>query len=253
MSDDQSRPPAPSQHPRYPGTHDPQATPPTASSPGAAPAHAVSPRGSLVLSPLGALTPLTIALAVVATLLLLPRPWLAFDAERRWLQMDEDGLSAFDSITPYEIYAFVPYLALVGGYIVTCLFLWRARVAVDQLSPRSPQARRKGWIWAGWLVPVVSLWFPFQVVRDALRVRSHHPSAGSTVGWWWGAFLVFLISWQVEGRAVPWDDIDPSTISLLPPLSIVTTVAGVAACVLWVRVVRAIAADQAELLAAARA
>lgn len=241
-------------YPRYPSQDDVPTGPRSAlpeGAPGSAPPPA-TPAPDRLVQPLGLLTRLTALGAISYTALMLPRPWLAMDAEDRWLDAAATGRSAYDMWTPYELVDLVGFAVMLGTFVVTCLWLWRVRTNVEALSPRSPQARKRGWIWAGWFVPVVGLWFPYQVVRDALRVRSHHPAAGSRVGWWWGAFLVVWTVSLIESNMVPWDEIDTSLVTALPYLASASTVLFVVACSLWIRVVRAIAADQHELLTGAR-
>lgn len=198
--------------------------------------------------PLGVLTRLTVAFAVLYTLLQLPRYWLARDAEERWLDARVANRSPEEFFTPYELVDLVGTLVLLGAFVVTCLWLWRARVNVEVLSPHSPQARSRAWVWGGWLVPVVNLWFPYQVVRDVLRVRASS-RGGSRVGWWWGVLLTTQLAVGVEMAFVPVDVVDPDLVSAVPVLAVVTSALTVATCGLWIRVVRAVAADQAELLA----
>jgi hypothetical protein len=243
----------PTPYPRFPSADDVpegwgRAPEPVPGATSATPVPAAASGAPGTPEPLGVLTTLTAGFAVLYTLLQLPRYWLARDAADRWTTGAVDGRSPAEFFTPYEVVDMVGLLVLVGGFVVTCLWLWRARVNVDVLSPTSPQARSRGWVWGGWLVPVVNLWFPFQVVRDVLRVRSHHPSSGSRVGWWWGAFIVANVASGVESLLVP-TDLESTGVGDLPAFAAVSTVAWVVAGVLWIRVVRAVAADQGELLA----
>lgn len=242
----------PTPYPRFPSEDDvPQGwgrAPEPASGAPAAPVPAAASGSRGTPEPLGVLTGLTLAAVALYTLLQLPRFWLARDAVDRWLDARAADRSPEEFLTPYEVVDLVGLLVLLGGFVVTCLWLWRARVNVEVLSPTSPHARSRGWVWGGWLVPVVSLWFPFQVVRDVLRVRSHHPSFASRVGWWWGAFIVASVATGVESALVP-TDLDSTGVGELPAFAALSSVAWVVAGVLWIRVVRAVAADQAELLA----
>src|SRR5688572_18369651 len=56
-------------------------------------------------------------------------------------------------------------LLLVASYVATCLWLWRARQNSELLGPGHHHARSRGWVWGGWVCPIVNLWFPFQVVK----------------------------------------------------------------------------------------
>lgn len=241
-------------YPRYPSQDDvPEgvAQSGATAAPGQAAPHPAAPTG--YAQPLGLLTALTVGVAALYAALLLPRFWLAQDAVERWERQEADGGLAWDLWTPYELVDAASFPVLLGAYVITCLWLWRVRSNLEVLSPTSPHARRRGWVWGGWLVPIVSLWFPYQVVRDALRVRSHRPSSGARVGWWWGAFLLGCLATGVESVFVPVDEIDTASIQHLPAFAAATTVLFVVACALWIRVVRAIAADQAELLAGTEA
>jgi hypothetical protein len=241
-------------YPRFPSEDDVpegwgRAPEPVSGTPAGPPVPAAASGSGGIPEPLGVLTTLTTGFAVLYAALMVPRYWLARDAEDRWLTAAAADRSAAEFFTPYEVVDMVALLVLLGGFVATCLWLWRARVNVEVLSPTSPHARSRGWVWGGWLVPVVSLWFPFQVVRDVLRVRSHHPASGSRVGWWWGMFLTALIVSGIESQLVPLDVIDPDVVSAVPVLAVGTSLLTVVAGVLWVLVVRAVAADQKELLA----
>ncbi|WP_370186160.1 DUF4328 domain-containing protein [Aeromicrobium sp.] len=242
----------PTPYPRFPSEDDvPEGWGRAPEPPSGAPASPVPAAASASLGtpePLGVLTALTTGFAALYAALMLPRYWLARDAEDQWTSGAAAGRSPEEFFTPYEVVDLVGYLVLLGAFVVTCLWLWRARRNVELLSPTSPHARSRGWVWGGWLVPVVSLWFPFQVVRDVLRVRSHHPSSGSRVGWWWGAFIVANVATGVESLLVP-TDLESTGVGDLPAFAAVSTVAWVVASVVWIRVVRAVAADQEELLA----
>lgn len=184
------------------------------------------------------------AVAVVVTQV--PGPLLAHDAQRRWREVDAAGGSPSDVTTLYERAETLGLVVLVVAWFLTCLWLSHARAVVEVRSPDSPHARSRVWVWCGWFVPVVMLWFPYQVVRDVLRVRSHPAAKDDVVSWWWSC-LVFLVALRVETSLIPVDDLH-SSLSMLVPASAITTVLAVVACVRWLGVVRAIAADQRTLL-----
>ncbi len=73
-------------------------------------------------------------------------------------------------------------------------------------SPRTSTTRAAAlWIWLGWWVPVVALWFPYQVVRDIQpRPRDHAAGvARLVVGRWLGFQLVAAGHRRSTGRAPP--------------------------------------------------
>jgi hypothetical protein len=75
------------------------------------------------------------------------------------------------------------FLAVWGNHITTT-----AR-AIGLRTTHSP-----GWAVAGWLVPILNLWFPYQIVRDALP---EDDEARTLLGAWWALH----ISSQIFGPA----------------------------------------------------
>ena len=201
------------------------------------------------VGPVRTLATVAIVAASSYLALVLLQAVLVWDAQARWLDAAEDGRSAMGVTTTYGLMglAFVP--VGIFAYVATCLFLWRARTNVDRLSPGSRHARRRGWVWAGWIVPVVSFWFPYQVVRDVVRRRRDAPTL--TLGWWWGLWLASLLALRVEATFVPYDRINPNAAGTVGQANVVTTLLTLAAFVLWVRLVRDITRDQEGLLRSA--
>jgi hypothetical protein len=145
----------------------------------------------------------------------------------------------------YDLVAIPFLLALIAAYVVTCLWLWRARKFAEAVAPEQPHARKAGWIWAGWVVPIVSFWFPFQIVRDIRRATV--PAAGSSsqiVGFWWAAFLTYHILTYIISRVTLTQSLQESLGDILGPLESLNALAAVAAFSLWVLVVREIVQAQ---------
>ncbi|WP_370250631.1 DUF4328 domain-containing protein [Nocardioides sp.] len=88
-------------------------------------------------------------------------------------------------------------LALVAGYVTGCLWLRRARTNAEVLTPGAPHKLSRSWVWFAWFVPVVSLWFPYLLVRDVARA-ARGADRSPLVGWWWGLFLAFLLTFNVS-------------------------------------------------------
>ncbi|WP_300681893.1 DUF4328 domain-containing protein [Nocardioides sp.] len=98
------------------------------------------------------------------------------------------GGDPYATFTLLDVVNFVRLLVMAGTVAACCVWLWGVRRNAEALRPGAVHARSRNWTWAGWLVPVVSLWFPYQCVRDVLRATGR-PGWGG-VGWWWTAFLV---------------------------------------------------------------
>jgi hypothetical protein len=97
------------------------------------------------------------------------------------------------------------------------------------------------WAWAGWITPFVSLWFPYQVLRDVDRadksaLTATPASRAAHLGAWWSFYLGF---WTIGGMAAdaPGFGYEYVLVYLLSSL------AGVIALMLFSRVVRTIERD----------
>jgi Domain of unknown function (DUF4328) len=126
------------------------------------------------------------AAALVLGVLLAPN-------QHRVLQEALDGAPAPQLERGSELYRLVSSLALlveVGLWVTTALWLTRVRQNALVLNPYG-QRRSEVWVWLAWLVPVVNLWFPKQVVDDALSATA---SAGGRrrpgTALWWTAWLL---------------------------------------------------------------
>ncbi len=155
--------------------------------------------------------------------------------------------SADTLFTSYHMVGVVGVPTTLAVWIVTCIWLSRARENALRIDPNG-QRRSTVWVWLGWLVPFVSLWFPKQILDDTLK--STGPAAGDreppSTGWYWAAWIVMnLLSnaqLQSSWTAAPED-------AVVPQLEFAAAIATTVALVLWVFLVRRISAAQDRLAA----
>lgn len=89
------------------------------------------------------------------------------------------------------------YLAAGVSFLV---WFWRVRTNAGIMAPHL-QRRSRGWALGGWICPIVNLWFPLQIARDAVYSAPERPTSRAALrltGWWWGLWLAsFLLDqWQ---------------------------------------------------------
>ncbi|WP_244929791.1 DUF4328 domain-containing protein [Nocardioides sp. W7] len=196
--------------------------------------------------------PSTLAVGVIVLALLLTAVQVsiavaAWPAGETYRQAARDGLAPSDVFTVYDGLTVLLFPTLVGCYVVSCLWLQRCRANLDRFAPHLDHARSPIWTWLGWWVPVVSLWFPYQVVRDAQHDHSTAPRVW--LGWWWAGWLGFLFLSQGTAPLTSSSDaIDETLASALPVLETMAAVALVVALVPWVGVVRRTTAAQRRLV-----
>lgn len=164
---------------------------------------------------------------------------LSFEAASVYSESARNGIDVMH--TPLVAWDLVQIGSLVifPLYIVGCLFLHRARNVADALG--APQARGKVWVWLGWWVPIVSFWFPYQVVRDLVRAAQRTVEPNISLGGWWAAWLTSMVAAGIASRAIPWQGVpDEGLVSALPIFEGVAAAGAVVAFMFWVRIVRAI-------------
>lgn len=75
--------------------------------------------------------------------------------------------------------------------VLFVVWFWQARVNAEQHGWR--QRRARAWAFWGWLVPIVFLWIPFQLMGDIWRAGLPAEQQGRTA-WplvlWWTCFLL---------------------------------------------------------------
>ena len=166
-----------------------------------------------------------------------------------------EGRDPAQVITAYGAAALLYSLVLLPLWIVGSLWLSRARANAVLIAP--DQIRRSAvWAWLGWLVPVVFLWFPKQIVDDSWRITSSVAAVGprgryrDTTLWWvlWIVYNVVGNTYQnrVIIDAIMGDDV-PVNQGVVPALEIAVAVLGILAFAAWVPVVRGLSQAQTEL------
>lgn len=230
-----------SQHAHDPGMSNPyreQAPPPEGRQPGS-PEPAGDGQG---LSAPAGLATAAVVLAVVYTLYRIVLAVLAVPATEAWKDAAAQGLTYNQTeVLAYDIAAVLSVPLQIGMYVVGCLWLQRSyRIAVS-VSPDYRMRRSVVWVWLGWWVPIVNLWFPFQVVEDVRKATLRGRSMIGAMGSWWTVWLGTVLIDRILTRLTGGTSGDrPLTdaVSLYASLEIAVAVMLVIGCVLWVTYIR---------------
>jgi hypothetical protein len=170
---------------------------------------------------------------------------VAFEGWRDYAVFKDDpGSWNSETIRVVDVILFAP--VLVTG-VVFIVWLWRARTDAEVLNPWFPHRRERGWVIAGWIVPIISFWYPLQIVDDIIAASTpqrepgypERPRAQSrVVHIWWGTWVAStLINPLPLGP-----DEDPTASDFLwgALISTATAVLTVVCAVYAVRVIRQI-------------
>lgn len=219
-------------YPPYPGTHEPAERYP-----------------SYVGPPAQSASGLATAAAWVAGLYALfefIEAGLAWNAQGRY----HDALERGEALpwTPYDFTVFAWFGILIAAYVVTCLWLSRVRTNAEALCPTLRHTRSSGWVWGGWLVPFVSFWIPFHIVRDVSRNERGTSVVPGLRAWWTFWLLSFFVERiglaVVDGQSTD----DPNAFQGLGLVETSNAVLTLVALVLWIRIIRRIGRLQNQLM-----
>lgn len=135
-------------------------------------------------------------------------------------------------------------ILMISIYVLGCLWLQRSYEFAVALRPTYHLRRSKAWVWLGWWVPVVSLWFPLQIVDD-VRKSTARDEPRPSLAMWWFAWLVAMWAGQISGRVFNSAEVlSHDAIVVVSILDTVVAVATVFACIKWIGIIRGITRDQ---------
>lgn len=172
----------------------------------------------------------------------------AWSAADQFADAARAGVPAAEVFTGYDFANLFWLAAALGAFITTCLWLWFARQNSELLSRDQP-TRARGWIWAGWVVPIVSLWFPFQIVRDIRKAAEMDGvRRGPATGLWWGLWLAATVLGQfgTEMTATA-GEIAPEVYAALGPAETVSLLLLAGALAVWAPLVLGISRGHHEM------
>ena len=112
-------------------------------------------------------------------------------------------------------------ITIFGLSILFVVWFYRARINAERHGYR--QRRARGWAFWGWIVPIVNLWFPFQIMGDIWRAGLPAEQRRETA-WlpalWWTCWLLSGLgiygagAMSVNSGSVPHITADPNAASL---------------------------------------
>lgn len=118
------------------------------------------------------------------------------------VDVDMSWISISDTL--HRVIAFSNLTIIILSMVFFIMWFRRAYYNLHQL-PGHNGRYSEGWAAGSWFVPVISLWWPYQIMADiwkgiqhALRERLGEPGSAALVGWWWA----LLIITSVFNRAV---------------------------------------------------
>ncbi|MDX8028928.1 DUF4328 domain-containing protein [Lentzea sp. BCCO 10_0856] len=150
-------------------------------------------------------------------------------------------------------------LALVA-IVVFIMWLYNARINAERLTHADEHRHTRLWVWLGWFVPVVNLWFPKLVVDDIWRasdplqqeVPLRQRVQSRTTTRWWTAYILMWLFDLAYVRFFENGRLTTESFQIAAILSTISAAVGVVAAVLAVQVVHRISDFQSTPLSPLR-
>jgi len=173
-------------------------------------------------------------------------------------QISFDELTSADSTAMATSWLSIGTLILAG--VMVMVWLARARRNAEDICV-AEHRRARGWVFWGWIVPIVSLWFPYMFVEDVYKAsrpdNPHDLVSLSTVrgsgllGVWWGFWVARLVTSWILIVSLRGEE----TVEMFHRAAVINTVSlvvSVAAAVAFIMIIRRISGWQDQKVSNAR-
>jgi hypothetical protein len=158
-----------------------------------------------------------------------------------------------DAVTVVRAATELPLTLITLAAIVVFIgWLYRARLNAERFTYPGEHRYSRVWVWLGWFVPVVNLWFPKLVVDDIWRASDprlqgvplrQRPTPLATTRWWTAYLLMWFFDFSYF-RVYQNGQLTTGSFLIAALLTTLCAVVGIVAAVLAVRVVQRISAFQ---------
>lgn len=181
---------------------------------------------------------------ITSSSLLLGTAWLAalasISGAQSYRNQLDAGIETAKIFTTYDSLASIVPITMIVAWIFTTRWLNELYKVAKDTNPVAMRLKRP-WIFWGWIVPVVSLWFPKLLIEDLLKFRNSEQSnelvGRETLTWWltWVGFALVNNVGIVSAFRAP-----DGYIPIRPELEIAGACILTASFVVWVRIVKAL-------------
>ena len=148
-------------------------------------------------------------------------------------------------------------IAYLGIFILAIVFFikWFRRAYYNLHQLKWHNARyTEGWAAGSWFIPIISLWWPYQIMMDiwrgtqnAVRERLGEPQSSAIVGWWWAFYLINNIYGNFSA-SFRWDAKEMEDLISATKIDLIGEMISVPAIILAIMVVRRTSNFEKELL-----
>lgn len=149
------------------------------------------------------------------------------------------SVTAADQIvTAYDAMTVIIPITMISSWVITSLWLKKLHIAATATNPTAMRLKRP-WVFWSWIVPVVSLWFPKNIIEDLLKAEGSDESKsliGKDTLTWWLTWVGFALVNNI-GIVSAFDAAD-GYVPIRPELELAGACLLTGAYLVWIRIVK---------------
>jgi hypothetical protein len=148
------------------------------------------------------------------------------------------GTAADQIVTAYDAMTVIIPITMISSWVITSLWLKKLHIAATATNPTAMRLKRP-WVFWSWIVPVVSLWFPKNIIEDLLKAEGSDESKsliGKDTLTWWLTWIGFALVNNV-GIVSAFDAPD-GYMPIRPELELAGACLLTGAYLVWIRIVK---------------
>ena len=148
------------------------------------------------------------------------------------------GTAADQIITTYDAMTVLIPITMISSWVITSLWLKKLHIAATATNPTAMRLKRP-WVFWSWIVPVVSLWFPKNLIEDLLKSDATDEAKaliGKDTLTWWLTWIGFALVNNV-GIVSAFDAPD-GYVPIRPELELAGACLLTGAYLVWIRIVK---------------
>ena len=150
------------------------------------------------------------------------------------------GTAADQIVTAYDAMTVIIPITMISSWVITSLWLKKLHIAATATNPTAMRLKRP-WVFWSWIVPVVSLWFPKNIIEDLLKAEGSDESKsliGKDTLTWWLTWVGFALVNNI-GIVSAFDAVD-GYVPIRPELELAGACLLTGAYLVWIRIVKAL-------------
>jgi hypothetical protein len=148
------------------------------------------------------------------------------------------GTAADQIVTAYDAMTVIIPITMISSWVITSLWLKKLHIAATATNPTAMRLKRP-WVFWSWIVPVVSLWFPKNIIEDLLKAEGSDESKsliGKDTLTWWLTWVGFALVNNI-GIVSAFDATD-GYVPIRPELELAGACLLTGAYLVWIRIVK---------------